>query len=350
VSRRQKPFESRHQHEPEIEIYCQSEASDRIRHLAADNILQETIKDQYDVVIVGAGPAGLSAALWCADLGLSAAVFEAKGEPGGQLLWIHNPVTNYMGIRSSDGTELRDMFAESLRRASIEIATGTAISCIDAESKTITITSGARRVSYASLILATGVRRRELGIPGEQEFRDRGVLRSGVAAKNSLEGRSVVIVGGGDAALENSVLLAETAREVTLVHRRDHFSARREFIESVNHLDNVRVIPEARLRSIDGSSSMESVTVESLKDGSAEKINADAVLIRIGVVPNTELVKEAVKLDEKGYVIVDATGRSSFRSIYAVGDAANPAAPTIAGAVGMGATAAKAILADLRDV
>jgi thioredoxin reductase len=118
----------------------------------------------------------------------------------------------------------------------------------------------------------------------------------------------------------------------------------------VNHLDNVRVIPEARLRSIDGSSSMESVTVESLKDGSAEKINADAVLIRIGVVPNTELVKEAVKLDEKGYVIVDATGRSSFRSIYAVGDAANPAAPTIAGAVGMGATAAKAILADLRDV
>jgi thioredoxin reductase (NADPH) len=163
-----------------------------------------------------------------------------------------------------------------------------------------------------------------------------------------LAGKSVVIVGGGDAALENSILLADTAATVTLVHRRSQFSARPVFSAALAGLPNVRVITEARLLSINGTSAVESVSVESLRDGSTERIEAQAVLIRVGVIPNSELVANVVDLDENGYVVVDAIGRSSAQGVYGVGDVANPTAPTIAGAVGMGATAAKAIAAELQ--
>jgi thioredoxin reductase (NADPH) len=320
--------------------------SDTIRQPVADNILQPIPKESYDVVIVGAGPAGLSAALWCADLGLSAAVFEYGAQVGGQLLWIHNPIDNYIGSQARNGVALRDGFADSVARAGVEVRTGQAVDSIEIDEQRVVVEG--QSIAYSSLILATGVRRRRLNITGEQEFRGSGVLESGVAARDSLHGQTVIVVGGGDAALENSIILSETAAHVVLVHRRKEFSARSSFVEKACSLANVRIIREAEIIAIKGTTSVGSVDVRSVESNSIETINADTVLIRVGVEPNSELVANNVKRDPKGYVIVDALGRSSCPGVYAIGDVANPMAPTIAGATGMGATAVKAVFSELR--
>ncbi|HEV2763162.1 MAG TPA: NAD(P)/FAD-dependent oxidoreductase, partial [Pyrinomonadaceae bacterium] len=132
----------------------------------------------HDVIIIGAGPAGLSAALWCDELGLDALVLESAPEVGGQLLRVYNPIENYLGLRSANGAELRDRFAEQLEDKSFDVWTQTEIESVELASKRVRLRSGEELRSIA-LVLATGVRRRRLDVPGEEEFAGRGVLESG---------------------------------------------------------------------------------------------------------------------------------------------------------------------------
>lgn len=294
-----------------------------------------------DVVIVGAGPAGLSALLWCADLGLDAAIVEQRPEPGGQLLAIHNPITNYLGLTARNGREMSDRFLDQVAGLLTDQYIDIPASAIDVENKIVRLSDG-RAIKASAIILATGVRRRRLGIKGETEFEGRGVLESGAKQKASLKNKRVVIVGGGDAALENALIIGEVASHVTVVHRRNSFKARPEFVDAVGRNSKVRSLLNSEITRIAGNEAVECVEVTG-SDGEVSMIGADAVLIRIGVEPNSELITSAVRTDGKGYIVVDSQCRTSAAGIFAVGDVAEPLAPTIGTAVGMGATAVKSI-------
>ncbi|HYJ91606.1 MAG TPA: FAD-dependent oxidoreductase, partial [Pyrinomonadaceae bacterium] len=197
-------------------------------------------------------------------------------------------------------------------------------------------------VHSRSLILAMGVRRRRLNISGESEFTGKGILTSGAKEKHSVAGKHVVIVGGGDAALENAHILSEFAERVYVVHRRSEFRARPEFVSEARHNRLIALIYDSVLSSIDGDASVRSVTIQNLKTHAQRVIPADAVLIRIGVQPNSELVQGQLELDRSGYVKTDHLCQTSQANVFAVGDIANPTSPTIATAAGNGATAIKA--------
>lgn len=301
----------------------------------------------FDVIIIGGGPAGLSAALWCRDLGLDAILFERSPDLGGQLLWIHDRIENYLGSTAANGRELRDQFVEHLSaRQIVPVKTSQVIS-IDVARKTVTLENGEKYAAQA-IVIATGIRRRILGVPGEQEFLGKGILSSGAASRKDVAGQNIVIVGGGDAAIENSVILSEFAEKVTVVHRRSEFRARPPLLEAAEKAPNVEFILETEVAAILGNEKVTSVEIMSVRGRGGRTISADAVLIRIGVQPNTEILKDQLDLDTDGYVRVDSSGASSAPDVFAIGDVANPISPTISTAVGGGATAAKSVSALLK--
>ena len=302
----------------------------------------------HDVVIIGAGPAGLSAARWCDELGLNTLVLEQAEEVGGQLLSVHNAVENYLGVRAANGRQLRDLFAEETNDCEFDLWTNVELDSVNLKAKRITLKSGEELQSNA-LIIATGLRRRTLGIPGETEFVGRGIIESGARDREQLAGKDVCVIGGGDAAAENALVLAEFCPTVTLVHRGRKLRARREFSEQLHTHHCVTVFPESQVRRILGNDRVEAVEIE--RGGAIKpfQMAVQGVLIRIGWQPNTEFVRGQLELDENDYVIIGSQQETSVANVFAIGDVANPLAPTIAGAVGAGATAAKVIASRLQQ-
>jgi thioredoxin reductase (NADPH) len=300
-------------------------------------------REKFDVAIIGGGVAGISAALWCDDLGLSAVLLEEKSELGGQLLWVHNEIKNYLGREARNGRELRDAFVEQSAKRRFELLLSAPVAAVDLQKREILTADGAR-ISARALVIATGVRRRRLQVAGETEFAGRGIIESGKKDAARVAGKRVLIAGGGDAAFENALILAETSAQVTLVHRGKNFRAREEFTEKAKNQPKIDILTETAVEKIGGSDErVESVGLINLANGEKRSLAVDAVLIRIGVEPNTELLRGKLKLDRDGYIEVDRDGATTAPGVYAAGDVANPVAPTINSAAGTGATVVKAI-------
>jgi thioredoxin reductase (NADPH) len=299
-----------------------------------------------DVLIIGAGPAGLAAALWCDELGLDTLVLEQAEAVGGQLLSIYNPIENYPGVSVKNGPEFLALLSEKLAAADFDLWTNTAIESVDLKAKRVVLQSG-EQLQSISIIIATGVRRRKLGIPGEAEFAGRGILESGTRDREQLAGKDVCIVGGGDAAAENALLLADVCPTVTLVHRGRQLKARREFSEQMVGHHSITIFPESLVTRILGKTEVDAVEILRKDALKPFQMAVQAVLIRIGVEPNTELFREQVNLNEQDYVVVNGEQETSVKNAFAIGDVSNPLAPTISGATGAGATAAKVIASRL---
>ncbi|HEU4598009.1 MAG TPA: NAD(P)/FAD-dependent oxidoreductase [Pyrinomonadaceae bacterium] len=300
----------------------------------------------YDVIIIGAGPAGLSAALWCDELGLDTLVLEQASEVGGQLLHVHNRVGNYLGVEAANGTELRDLFAAQVEDKEFDLWTEVEIESVDLRAKRVRLRSG-EELQAIALVIATGVRRRRLGVPGEAEFEGRGVMRSGVSERDQYAGEDVCVVGGGDAAAENALLLADVCATVTLVHRGKTLGARREFAERIQGDHRITVFTESTLEGVFGGERVEAVEI--LRRGAIKpfRMAVRGVLVRVGVEPNIELFAGQAHADERGYLIVTGEQETSVEHVFAIGDISNPLAPTVSGACGAGATAAKVIASRL---
>ncbi|HEX8198414.1 MAG TPA: FAD-dependent oxidoreductase [Pyrinomonadaceae bacterium] len=295
-----------------------------------------------DVIVLGAGAAGLSAALWCDELGLVTLVLEREPEIGGQLLRVFNPIENHLGARTAqDGHELRDLIVEQIERRNFQFRLNVNIDSVDLSAKTVFL-AGGESVSARALILATGVSRRKLNVEGENEFRGRGILESGKRDAFLTEGKTVCVVGGGDAATENALILAERAAKVYLVHRSRDFRARTEFLDKIRENPKIETLRETRVNKILGGEAVEKIELQN-RAGEAFQIAVEAIVIRIGVEPNTELFRGQIELDSGNYIKIDSRCETNLENVFAVGDVANPIAPTVSSAVGMGATAAKVI-------
>ena len=301
----------------------------------------------HDVIIIGAGPAGISAALWCEELGLDTLVLEDNSQVGGQLHSIYNQIENYPGAHFKSGAELATKLSAQAHAAEFDLWTQVEIEKLDLKAKKVFLRSG-EQLQSISIIIATGVRRRRLGIPGEEEFKGKGIMESGTRDREQFRGRDVCVIGGGDAAAENALLLAEACPTVTLVNRGKKLRARPQFAEQLHTNHCITVFPESIVTRILGDARVEAVEIKRQGAIKPFQMACSGVLIRIGVEPNSELIGGQLPLDDSDYVIVGASHETSIPNVFAIGDVANPLAPTIAGAIGAGATAAKVIASRLK--
>ncbi|MFN2515943.1 MAG: NAD(P)/FAD-dependent oxidoreductase [Pyrinomonadaceae bacterium] len=300
----------------------------------------------HDVVIIGAGPAGLSTAFWCDELGLDTLVLEQAEQIGGQLLSVHNPIENYPGVSAGNGREFLERFSARVSEADFDLWTSVEIETVDLKAKRIALRSG-EELQAISIIIATGVKRRQLGIPGEKEFVGRGIIESSTRDRENFAGKDVCVIGGGDAAAENALLLAEVCPTVTLVNRGKRLKARPAFISELQNQHCITIFPEAVVTKLLGNQVLEAVEI--LRKGALKpfQMAVRGVVIRVGVEPNTEIFSAQLQLDAQGYAVVTSEQETNVANVFAVGDVSNPLAPTISGATGAGATAAKVIASRL---
>ncbi|MDQ3175340.1 MAG: NAD(P)/FAD-dependent oxidoreductase [Acidobacteriota bacterium] len=302
----------------------------------------------HDVVIIGAGPAGLAAALWCDQLGLDTLILEQSETVGGQLHSIHGAIENYPGVRALNGAELLARFADQIDNAGFDLWTNVEIASVDLAAKRVSLRSG-EQLQSISIIIATGVSRRQLGIPGENEFSGTGIVDSAARDRNLFAGKDVCVIGGGDAAVENALLLADVCPTVTLVLRGKKLRARREFVEQLQTNHCITVFTESVVSRIIGNEEVEAVEILRKEAIKPFQMAVGGVLIRIGVEPNTDSFRDQLQLDEKGYVVVTSQQETTLTNVFAIGDVSNPMASTISGATGAGATSAKVIAGRLQS-
>src|SRR5260370_4804137 len=270
----------------------------------------------HDVLIIGAGPAGLSAARWCDDLGLDTLVLEQKEEVGGQLLSVHNPIDNYPGASVANGRELRDRFVEQTKDCDFDLWTQVEIADVDLRARRVVLRSG-EEIQSIAIIIATGLRRRKLGIPGEDEFAGRGMIESS-ADRQAFAGKDVCVIGGGDAAAENALMLAEGCPTVTLVHPGKKLRARREFTEQLHTNHCITVFPESVVHRILGQEHVEAVEIERAGAIKPFQMAVQGVIVRIGFEPNTDMFRDQLKLNDEGYVIISSEQEKSLEYVFAV--------------------------------
>jgi thioredoxin reductase (NADPH) len=297
--------------------------------------------ENHDVIIIGGGPAGMSALIWCHSLGLRGVLLEQSPELGGQTLQMFHRTLDYPGLIVENGRELRDRFVAHLDELKLDYRTDCKIAEVNLRERRA-LCDGQWLQSRA-VIIATGARKRRLGIPGEDKFEIRGVSFSATRDHSLYAGKKVCVIGGGDSAVKNCLLLASVCPHVTLIHRSDKFRAREEWLKQAEETSNISIITNAEAKAIEGSDRVEGLVIEDLRAHETRLVETEGVFIRVGIAPNTEMFRGQVELDDEGYVKVDQRQRTSVELIYAAGDVCRPVCLSIATAVGHGATAAKDI-------
>ena len=277
----------------------------------------------------------MAAGIWSVRLGLTPHVLEAGDALGGQLLRVYSPITDYPGIPRTDGPGLVERFVDHLHSAEVDVSLGCRVSSIDIDPLQVRLDGGGV-VDADAVILATGVRRRTLGLAEEVRMKGRGISYTVSRDKAMVAGGDAVVVGGGDAAFEGAVILADVCRQVHLVHR-DAVCARGDFRESVRQRASVRVHPGRSVVAILGDQGVDGVRLD---DGTV--LPCEGVFVRIGVEPRSADLSVGLPTDERGYLQVDRHNRC-VGAVYAVGDACSPDAMSVSAATGQAMIACKHI-------
>ena len=296
---------------------------------------------EYDVIIVGGGPAGLAAALYTARMDLKTAVLD-RGPLGGQLLNTEL-VEDYPGFESILGSDLAMKMGEHARKFGVDIRDFEPVKEIDVEAdthyKVVRLESG-EEVRAPALIMAAGGLPRYLEVPGEKEFWGRGVSYCAVCDGAFFKGQELAVIGGGDAAVEEGDFLTRYASKVYIIHRRGELRAQPILVDRAQANSKIEFILDAHVKEIVGGDKVQTVSYE--QHGATKQLEVGGVFIFIGFVPNSQLFKVHVDHDEGGYIVTDRNMQTSIEGIWAVGDVRAQLTKQIATAVGDGTTAAVA--------
>jgi thioredoxin reductase (NADPH) len=276
--------------------------------------------ERYDLVVVGAGPAGLAAAIYASRARLKTLVLD-ESVPGGQVKTTHK-VSNYPGFPEDvKGADLAKAFAMQAERFGAEIRRAVEITRHDLSGPVKTFElDEEEQVEAPAVIVATGARPRELGIPGESKFKGRGISWCATCDGAYFDGKELHVVGGGNSAVEESLFLTQFARKVTVIHQFDHFQAEPATVEEALHNPKIEVIWDSEPRAFLGETALEKVRIENVKTKEVRELATDGVFVFIGMVPRTDLVKDILRLAPGGYVETDDSMATSVPGLYVAGD------------------------------
>ncbi|MDF2541227.1 MAG: trxB [Herbinix sp.] len=273
----------------------------------------------YDVIIIGSGPAGLAAAIYAKRAELSVIVIEKAGISGGQIINTYE-VDNYPGIPGISGFDLSTKFREHCDRLETEFITGEVTDFVlEDQLKVITLEDGTK-YSAKSVIIATGGVPRHLNVEGENKFSGLGVSYCATCDGAFFKNKSVAVVGGGDVAVEDAIFLARICKQVYVIHRRDEFRASKSISSRLLAMENVTVLWDSVVEMIAGEETVTGIHVSNLKTQENNIYPVSGVFIAVGYIPNSEIYKKVVAVDEAGYIIAGENCETNIPGVYAAGD------------------------------
>lgn len=293
----------------------------------------------YDVVVVGGGPAGLTAGLYTCRSRLRTVLIE-EIFVGGQVATT-GMVENYPGFKDGiKGSELIQNMEEQARKFGLEVLTGgiEGVSVGENNLKRVKLSDG--EFSSTALIIASGTKPNELGVEGECELKGRGVSYCAICDGPFFQGLDVAVIGGGNSAVEEGIFLTKYAKKVYIIHRRNELRADKIIQERAFNNEKIEFVWDSVLDKIEGNQTVNAIEVRNVKTNALSKLEVGGVFMYVGVKPNTEFLKGIVVTDEKGFIITDDEMKTSVPGIFAAGDVRVKLLRQIATAVGDGATAA----------
>lgn len=273
----------------------------------------------YDVIIIGAGPAGCTAAVYCGRAELKTAMFE-RFAPGGQMSTT-TEIENYPGFpQGVDAVQLAMDMSAQAERFGTETIYDDVLSIKDENGLKILTAASGEEYSAKAVILAMGASPRELGVKGEKEFRGRGVSYCATCDGAFFRGKTVMVVGGGDTAAADAVFLSKICEKVYLVHRRDKLRAAKVYDSKLRELSNVEFVWDSTVTSIEGDGKVSSASLKNVKTGEEFTLATDAVFIAVGVKPSTDWLEGLVDMNEAGFILAGETTETSMAGVFAAGD------------------------------
>jgi thioredoxin reductase (NADPH) len=273
----------------------------------------------YDSIVIGAGPAGLTAGIYLSRAKMKTLILD-EGTVGGQMVLTHE-IVNYPGVESISGYQLASIMKKQAKNFGCEIKSNISVERIelDEEIKKVILSNGLLYTSD-SIILTPGGRSRTLGVQGEENFKGRGISYCATCDGDFFTDKEIVVVGGGNSALEEAVSLTKYATKVTIVHQLGHFQAFEHAIEEARLNPKINFIMDSSVIAFHGTQNMESVDIKNLKTGIINNFKTDGAFIFIGYVPNTEFLKEKVDINQWGEIVVKGDMSTNLEGVYAAGD------------------------------
>lgn len=305
----------------------------------------------YDAVVIGSGPAGMTAALYLARSSCSVLLFEQL-TPGGQILMTEE-LENYPGFpKGIKGYELADLFAAHVDALAVDKVSGT-VQQVDGTPGNFTVQADdGQRYAAKTVLVCSGAKHSKLGVEGEEALVGRGVSYCALCDGNFYRGRAVAVVGGGNAALEESLYLSRIVDKLYLIHRRSEFRGLPQYLKRLEEMsDKVEVLRDSKVLSLhNNDSGLTGLTVRNAKSGHEQEIPVEGLFVYVGFEPVTAFLPAALTRDPKGFVITDTEMRTSLPGIYAAGDIRSKLCRQVITAAGDGATAAQAAFVFLEQL
>ena len=290
----------------------------------------------YDTIIIGAGPAGMTAALYAARSNLKVALIEG-GLPGGQMNNTSD-IENYPGYANISGPELAEKMFEPLENLGVEHLYGF-VENVDDHGDIKKVITADEEFETRTVIVATGSKHRLLGVPGEEELNSRGVSYCAVCDGAFFRDQDLLVVGGGDSAVEEAIFLTRFAKSVTIVHRRDELRAQKVLQDRAFANEKINFIWDSVVKEIKGENRVESVVIENVKTGQVTEQAFGGVFIYVGLDPVSDFVQELQIRDQAGWIVTDDHMKTSVTGVFAVGDVRQKDLRQVTTAVGDGAIA-----------
>lgn len=292
-----------------------------------------------DVIIIGAGPGGMTAALYASRANLSTVMIE-QGVPGGELMNTAE-VENYPGFERIAGPELAMKFYESATAFQAETVYGT-VKSIDVDDNTKRVTVADQTFEAPVVIVATGATHRKLNVPGESELTGKGVSYCAVCDGFFFKDKDIFVVGGGDSAVEEGTYLTQFANSVTLIHRREELRAQPILQKRAFDNEKMKFIWNHVIQSVDGKDTVEGLTIVNTLTGHESKMEGQGLFVYVGILPNSEVVKGLNITDDQGWILTDDHMQTQIPGLFAIGDVRAKHLRQVATAVGDGAIAGQA--------
>lgn len=273
----------------------------------------------YDIIIVGGGPAGMTAAIYAKRAALKTLLIEKEFMCGGQVINTYE-VDNYPGLPGIDGFSLSEKFKEHAEKLETEFLIGEMEKVVDEGAwKRVILKSGEEYLAKA-LILTLGAVHRKAEVKGEETFAGKGVSYCATCDGAFFRNRTTAVIGGGDVALEDAIFLARSCKKVYVIHRRDEFRGAKILQQKLMALDNVEILWDSVVKEIQGDEVVTGAVVENTKNGVTQEITLDGVFVAIGTVPDTKNLEGIVELDAGGYIVAGEDGMTNVPGIFCGGD------------------------------